>query len=473
MTETLMPTRISGLRMNPVANPLYAYLPFLAILAPVAMFWGQVKTLIGKVFSTLVVKVEFSELGYTVFNGYLNRTFIRYRLGQSDYDAFQDYTTVDKRQMAIGYEDTPTLPQLYRKGRTIVCVKKTEAKDRAPKLTVYSLRWTFDAEAHFVQALKEHNNGKTEKRAFKVYYKYGQGSKSVLREMTRGYSDDSPKASSPEGRHLSNRIIGYSIDQIGYRDKTGIDKGYVFCTDAQTLVYECKRWRASESWYKDRGILWRRGAMLVGPPGTGKSSLVRKICQTINVPLFIFDLASMSNAEMIEAWKDVQGYSPCSVIFDDIDRVFEGSVNVAKNGGGLTLECLLSCLSGALPAEGVLVFGTANDATKLDPALGVVENGKASRPGRFDTIVTLGDMTHDDRQRLATMILDGLTVDLNAIVEKGEGMTAAQFNDHCASIAVEMYWKERGEVERVREHRLWSEKFAEDKKSEFIPKFIR
>lgn len=439
-------------RMNPVANPLFQYLPFLAILAPVAMFWGQVKTIIGKVFSTLVVKVEFIDLGYTVFNGYLNRNFRRYRLGQSNYDAFQDYTTVDKRQMAIGFEDSPTLPQVYRRGRTLICVKKTLTKDRPDMLTVYSFRWTFDAESHYVQALKEYNNGKSEKRSFKVYYKYGTNGKAS--SFANGLAEQkSPNAfAQSEGRHLSNRIIGYSMDQIGYRDKTNINRGYVFSADAESLVYECKRWRASENWYKDRGILWRRGAMLVGPPGTGKSSLVRKICQTIDVPLFIFDLASMSNAEMIEAWKDVQGYSPCAVIFDDIDRVFEGSVNVAKNGGGLTLECLLSCLSGALPAEGVLVFGTANDPTKLDPALGVVVDGQASRPGRFDVIVTLGSMTREDRLRLATMILDGLTVDVAAIVEKGEGMTAAQFNDHCASIAVELYWKDRREVERVGEH---------------------
>lgn len=428
--------------MNPVANPLFQYLPFLAVLGSLGLFWSQIRIILSKIFSIIVVKSDFEDVGYTVFNGYLNRNFHKYRLGASMYDGFTDYTTTDKRTMAIGFECPTTLPQLYRKGKNLAFVKQTRTQNRADCLSIYYIRGTFDVEAHYLAALAEYNNGKTERRSFKVHFRFGSGKKSILKE--NGAIANSNNGSNPEGvpRHLSNRILGYSLDQIGYRDKKNINTGYVFSTKAESVLDECKQWRASEEWYKTRGILWRRGILLSSRPGGGKTSLVRKICQTIDVPLFVFDLASMSNSEMIEAWRDIQSYSPCAVLFDDIDRIWSGNVNVVGDqGGGLTLDCLLGCISGAMPCEGTLVFGTVNDPSRLDAALGVIENGKPSRPGRFDSIVELDDMTETDRRKLVRMIFEGLDYDTEQLIKNGDGMTAAQFNDYCAKNALDIYWK--------------------------------
>ncbi len=437
--------------MSPADNPIYAYLPFLAILAPFALFWGQLKMLITKFFGIFVVRTDFTALGYTVFNNFLATHAKKYRLAQFNFSAEIAYTTTDKKHLAVGYEAPSGMPQVYKIGKTLFMAKAgVDKENHTHMLMIYSLRWTMNPEKIYLKALKEYNNGMSQRRSFKIMYKSGMGKRQIINSREEGYNPMTNEKTSYD-HWISNRLLEYRVEEIGYRDRTKINSGYVFSKNAQTVVNECESWRRSEDWYKERGILWRRGIILVGAAGTGKSSLVRKICQINDIPLIIFDLSSMSNTEMIESWKDIQQYSPCAVLFDDIDRVFEGNTNVAgEQGGGLTLDCLLGCISGAMPAEGVLVFATVNDPTKLDPALGVVENGRPTRPGRFDMIVELGNQSEGDRRTLAKMIFENLTVDIEKVVKQGDGMTAAQFNDHCSRVAVDIYWRQKNELDKYR-----------------------
>lgn len=435
--------------MNLTENPLYHYLPFLAMLAPLALFWGQARAFVLKILNLFVVQAEYTGMAETIFTRYLNGEK-KYRLGQYSYNAFSDYTIKDKKRLWIGYELIGTTPQIYWiDGWPIVAYMYTNNNNPA-KLKIFAIRKTFDPEKHYLKAIKQFNglNGKpSTNKAFAIYYKTGRGNMVMMAESNKPVKANAEESQSNPWEN-AQKILGYEPSEIGYRQKSDIELGYVFCKDAQGIVNECKQWRNSEEWYKARGILYRRGFLLSGVAGTGKSSLVRKICQILDIPLFIFDLASMSNNDMINAWKEVQAFSPCAVLFDDLDRIFDGSKNVSgEKSGGLTFDCLLGCISGAMPAEGILTFATVNNPEKLDPALGVIKDGRPSRPGRFDTIVTLGPLVREDRIKLAEMIFKDISINIEKIVGEGEGMSAAQFNEYYTKIALNEYWKNVSNIE--------------------------
>src|SRR5262249_17055432 len=138
------------------------------------------------------------------------------------------------------------------------------------------------------------------------------------------------------------------------------------------LIREIELWRTSRQWYVDRGIPWKRGWLLYGPPGTGKTALARAFAEDLNMPIYVFNLAEMSNLELIKAWGEMKGNAPCRALIEDIDNVSQGRENVARKGGGLlplmlasrndnnnnnnneerksytplTFDCLLNCLDG-------------------------------------------------------------------------------------------------------------------------------
>lgn len=429
------------------SNPILTYFPFLAIITPIILFFSQIKAGIAKIFSLFIIKVEMHENASIAFNYLSQEKAKRWNLGSIRYNATSDYSRPDKKRIAVGYEEFGREPQLMKIGKTFLFVRNKKMDDKEvsydpPKNTViYYIRGTFDHEKYLIEAL-DFLNSRQENGRFKIITRTGDGKKTLIGKRESPFA---PSLYDTTDIYKSNRILKYQRDELGsIQTKEDIERGYVFCTQGRKLLEDSQKWFQSADWYRQHGILWRRGVLIHGLQGSGKSSLVRKICQIIDIPLYCFDLSSMSNKEFIDNWLDCQTDSPCAVLFDDIDKVFDKQKNVTgENGGGLSFDAFLSALSGAQPSEGMLVFCTANNIKKIDKTLAIKENGVPSRPGRIDAIVCINEMEEEDRRILAQDILSESSLDIEKIVQEGRGMTAAQFNNFCSNISLDNYWKNK------------------------------
>jgi len=216
--------------------------------------------------------------------------------------------------------------------------------------------------------------------------------------------------------------------------------------DSQALVREAHFWKANEQWYRERTIPWRRGWLLHGPPGTGKTALIRAISEDLDLPVYVYDLASLKNEEMQQAWSHMLSQVPCLAVIEDIDAVFHGRDNVTGREQHLTFDCLLNCLDGIERCDGLFVVITTNKLEHIDPALGVPdESGNSSRPGRIDRTLYLGPLDECARQTIAARILPEHEAAQRQVVLAGDGDTAAQFQERCSRIALETLWLECGE----------------------------
>ncbi|KAG5647188.1 hypothetical protein DXG03_001147 [Asterophora parasitica] len=184
----------------------------------------------------------------------------------------------------------------------------------------------------------------------------------------------------------------------------------------EMLLNDTKDFLKSEKWYADRGIPFRRGYLLHGVPGSGKSSLIHAIAGQLMLDIYVVSLSASWISD--STLTTLMGRVParCILLLEDLDAAFvrsstreggndekekkEGPQDQGQNNnsggtgirGGrnrrgehlsdvntLSLSGLLNALDGVAAAEGRLLFATTNHLDRLDPAL--------SRPGRMDVWV--------------------------------------------------------------------------------------
>ncbi|EGD95174.1 mitochondrial chaperone BCS1 [Trichophyton tonsurans CBS 112818] len=127
----------------------------------------------------------------------------------------------------------------------------------------------------------------------------------------------------------------------------------------ERIVADVKDFFSSGAWYHDRGIPYRRGYLLHGPPGTGKSSFIQALAGELDYDIAVLNLTFSSR----RVQSDEDGY----------------------RGANVTFSGLLNALDGVASAEERIIFLTTNHVDRLDEAL--------VRPGRVDMTVRLGEAT--------------------------------------------------------------------------------
>lgn len=148
----------------------------------------------------------------------------------------------------------------------------------------------------------------------------------------------------------------------------------------ERLLDDVRWFYGAKDWYVERGVPWRRGYLLHGPPGTGKSSAIRAIASELDLGLAILDIgrASLGDDQLSEAMAEAP--KDAVLVFEDVDAVFRG--RSAEDAKGVSFSGLLNAIDGVAAQEGRALFMTTNHLERLDPAL--------TRAGRADVHAELG-----------------------------------------------------------------------------------
>lgn len=163
-----------------------------------------------------------------------------------------------------------------------------------------------------------------------------------------------------------------------------LDKGV-----KERIIADLLDFLASAKWYYDRGIPYRRGYLLHGPPGSGKSSFIQALAGTLDYNIAILNLSERGLTD--DRLNHLLTIIPrrTLVLLEDADAAFSNrriqTDADGYRGANVTFSGLLNALDGVASAEERILFLTTNHADRLDSAL--------VRPGRVDMTVRLGEAT--------------------------------------------------------------------------------
>ncbi len=154
---------------------------------------------------------------------------------------------------------------------------------------------------------------------------------------------------------------------------------------ADYILNDVNEFRTSSAWYTNRGIPYRRGYLLHGPPGSGKTSFIMALAGKLGYNVCILNLAErgLTDERLAQAMSVIPPLS--IVLLEDVDAAFPHRNNNNSHMSDVTFSGLLNVLDGASSTEDRIVFMTTNHIDRLDAAL--------IRPGRIDVVRCVDNAT--------------------------------------------------------------------------------
>lgn len=201
----------------------------------------------------------------------------------------------------------------------------------------------------------------------------------------------------------------------------------------------------------------KRGLILHGKPGTGKTTIGNIICnETDKTVIWITpEILQENNYKAMSSikalYKLADFLSPCIIMLEDLDLF---SQDRDRGGDVLGLGALMNILDGVNTITNSVTIGTTNRLESIETAL-------RNRPGRFDRIIEIPSLPKKLRIKMFKERLKGWTVTKDTfryIADRTDEWTGAEVQEFINSLNLKHISSKRKDKKMERE---WAEEIIE------------
>ncbi len=235
-----------------------------------------------------------------------------------------------------------------------------------------------------------------------------------------------------KSKELQDDIANFSLDDLVLAGDLG-----------STLRNGLRRFLDAKATYAKAKVPWKRGLLLLGPPGNGKTHAVKGLLHDSKLPcVYVKSFSGRRvdpNDTIPKVFSRARQLAPCILVLEDLDALIDDE----------NRSVLLNELDGFALNEGLITIATTNHPERLDPSL-------LHRPSRFDRKFHFPLPALEERQRYLERWANQLDptarptpLALTAAAEASAGFTFAYLKEATVSTLVQWVSDGQGAIDVV------------------------